>query len=119
APVPPPPVPLLPAVAYPPLAIVPPPAPTVARPTPPSGTAPVTVPTTVAQHEEEDEEAIEEVHNMAAYEQPSHSPMPTWPLGLLPIAAAAAIGLRPRSKTQRPRYARAGLTPRDSEKRER
>ncbi|HEY5260790.1 MAG TPA: hypothetical protein VIJ33_01625, partial [Solirubrobacteraceae bacterium] len=115
-PTPPLPVPHLAAVAYPLLAVVPPLAPTVARPTPPSGTASVTLPTTVAQREEEEEGAIEEVHNMAAYEQPGHGPLPTWPLGLLPIAAAAAFGLRPRSRTQRPRYARAGSAPTGFEK---
>ncbi|HEY8304827.1 MAG TPA: hypothetical protein VIG42_09615, partial [Solirubrobacteraceae bacterium] len=103
----PPSVPLLAAAAYPVLALVPPPAPTVARPTPPSGTAPVTVPTTVAQHEEEEEGAIEEVHNMAAYSHSDGNPIPVWPLALIPFALAAALGLRPRSRTPQPGYARA------------
>ena len=102
-----PPVPHLAVLPLPLLALVPPPAPTLARPSPPTGAAPVTVPTTVAQHEEEEEGAIEEVHNMAAYEHPDRGPTPLWPLALIPIAAAAARGLRTRSRTPEPEYVRA------------
>ncbi len=105
-------VPLIPPVAYAPLAFVPLPPPTVARPIPPSGTAPVTVPTTITQHEEEEEGAIEEVHNMAAYEHPDGAPLPVWPLGMIPIAALVAFSLWPRAGGQRPRIARAALEPR-------
>jgi hypothetical protein len=102
-------VPLVPAQLYPILPIVPPPAPSPARPTPPSGTAQVSQTVGVAEHEREEERATEMAHHMAAYEHPEESPLPTWPLGLILIAAAAGVGMRRRSRapelayTQEPR----------------
>jgi hypothetical protein len=96
--------------AVPPL--VPPPAPSVARPTPPSGTAqvpsqsPVSQQVSVAEREHEEENAIEGVHNMAAYVHPGEGPLPAWSFGLLLIAVAAGVGIRPRFKSQRAVYAR-------------
>ncbi|MGP8241189.1 MAG: hypothetical protein ACLQQB_05415 [Solirubrobacteraceae bacterium] len=44
---------------------MPPPVPTPARPTPPSGTSAVTSPVEMAEHEEEEESATESVSNQA------------------------------------------------------
>jgi hypothetical protein len=101
---------------FPVLALVPPPAPSVARPTPPSGTAqvpsqsPVSQQVSVAEREHEEENAIEGVHNMAAYSDSGGGPMPSWPLGLVLFAVAAAVGLRPRFGSHRPVYARERST---------
>jgi hypothetical protein len=106
-------VPPPPAQLFPVLALVPPPAPSVARPTPPSGTAqvpsqsPVSQQVSVAEREQEEENAIEGVHNMTAY-SPHHdeTPMPAWPLGLVLFALVAAVGLRPPIGSRHPVYAR-------------
>jgi hypothetical protein len=111
---PPPPVALPHALAtlFPVPVLVPPPAPSLARPTPPSGTAevpsqsPVSQQVSVAEREHEEENAIEGVHNMAAYEHVDSEPLPAWPLGLLPIAVAAAVALRPRRSRHDPAYVR-------------
>jgi hypothetical protein len=107
-----PPVPPPTAQLFPVLALVPPPAPGVARPTPPSGTAqvpsqsPVSQQVSVAEREHEEENAIEGVHNMASYSHPDGGPMPAWPLGLVLFAVAAAVGLRPRFRSSEPVYVR-------------
>ncbi len=105
---------LLPAaVAAAPLAFVPPPLPTPARPTPPSGTSPVTSPIEVAEHEEEEEEATESVGNQAvAYSSGEHEPSPAYILGVIVLAAFAGASIRRRPRRgQRPvQMAPAGVT---------
>jgi hypothetical protein len=111
-----PPVPLAPVALFPILPLVPPPAPSVARPTPPSGSAqvpsqsPVSQQVGVEEREQEVESAIQGVHNMAAYTDSGGGPMPGWPFGLILIAVAAAVGLRPRFRSETPRYARATVS---------
>jgi hypothetical protein len=104
-----------PAQLYPIVALVPPPAPAAARPTPPSGTAqvpaqsPVSQPVGVAEQEEEQQGATEMVHHMVAYERPAEAPLPSWPLGLVLLAAAAGVGLRrPRAQVARVESPRRG-----------
>jgi hypothetical protein len=83
------------------LAFVPPPVPTPARPTPPSGTSAVTSPIEVAEHEEEEEEATESVSNQAvAYRASDHEPSPLYIVGIVVLAAFAGASIR------RPRRAR-------------
>ena len=90
-----------------------PPAPNLPRPTPPSGTAqvpsqsPVSQQVSVAEREEEVEGAFQHVHNMAAYGGASSEgeSVPTWPIALVVIAAAAGAGLRPRRDREGPVYA--------------
>lgn len=101
-----------PATLFPLPVLVPPPAPNLARPTPPSGTAqvpsqsPVAQQVSVAEREKEVESATQHVHNMAAYgERHESESMPTWSLGLIVIAAAAAAGVRPRRRRGEPVYA--------------
>ena len=77
-PVPPPPVSTLPVVptpalaAYPLVPIVPPPPPPAVQPTPPSGTAQVNA----VEREEQEEEAYDTVHSMAALHSPGPSKVP-------------------------------------------
>jgi hypothetical protein len=98
----PPPVPLQAAQLFPILPLVPLPAPSVARPTPPSGTAqvpsqsPVSQQVSVTEREEEHQGATEMVHHMAAYRRPDEDPIPAWTLGLVLIAAVAGVGSRRR-----------------------
>jgi soluble lytic murein transglycosylase-like protein len=95
---PPPTVPLLAAVL--------PPPPVLARPTPPSGTSPVTVvsPATAPKEEREDEEAIESARaNMAAYIPEDPFLPPRSLLALIVIAAGAGAGIRRSSKGRRRR----------------
>ena len=88
---------LPPALAAPVLAFVPPPVPTPARPTPPSGTSAVTSPVEMAEHEEEEEGATESVSNQAlAYRAPEHEPSPVYILGVVLLAAFAGASLRGR-----------------------
>lgn len=115
------------ALLFPILPLLPPPAPEVARPTPPSGTAqvpsqsPVSQQVTAAEREEEMESAIQHVHHMAAlardtpairplataYTHPSEeAPLPSWPLGLVLLAAIAGGGIRWWFRAPRPVYAR-------------
>ena len=76
--------------ATPVLGFVPPPVPTPARPTPPSGTSAVTSPVEMAEHEEEEESATESVSNQAlAYRAPEHEPSPVYILGIVLLAAFA------------------------------
>jgi hypothetical protein len=81
------------------LAFVPPPVPTPARPTPPTGTSPVTSPVEVAEHEDEEEEAPESVSNKAlAYHPVEHEPSPLYLLGLVALAAFAGASARRRGR---------------------
>ncbi|HVR05075.1 MAG TPA: hypothetical protein VMS02_03465, partial [Solirubrobacteraceae bacterium] len=107
-----PPVPQVPALLFPVLPLVPPPAPSVARPTPPSGTAqvpsqsPVSQQVEVTEREKERQGAAEIVHHMTAYRQPDEAPLPSWPIGLILIAAAAGVGFRGALRWRDPVYAR-------------
>jgi hypothetical protein len=95
------------------LAVVLPPPPTPARPTPPSGTSPVTSPIEVAEHEDEEEEATESVSNQAAaYRAPEHEPSPAYILGIVLLAAfaGASIGRRPRRGRRELRAAPATIS---------
>ena len=95
------------ALSGPVLAFVPPPVPTPARPTPPSGTSAVTSPVEVAEHEDEEEEATESVANQAvAYRASEHEPSPLYLIGIVVLAAfaGAAIG-RPRRERRKVRVA--------------
>ncbi|HEX3693194.1 MAG TPA: hypothetical protein VHU13_07610 [Solirubrobacteraceae bacterium] len=90
------------AQLFPLVPLVPPPAPSVARPTPPSGTAqvpsqsPVSQQVSVSEREEEEQGAIQHVHNMAAYSHPAEAPVPAWSLGLILFVLAAGVGIRRR-----------------------
>ncbi len=76
---------------------MPPPVPTPARPTPPSGTSAVTSPVEAAEKEEEQEEATEQVSNQAvAYRPNEHEPLSPYILGIVLIAAIAGVSLRRR-----------------------
>jgi Photosynthesis system II assembly factor YCF48 len=84
------------------LAFVPPPVPTPARPTPPSGTSAVTSPVEVAEKEEEHEEAPESVSNKAvAYSAPDQEPSSAFVLGIVLLAAFAGAGVRRRGRSGR------------------
>jgi hypothetical protein len=108
-----PPVPLAPAVLFAVPALVPPPAPNVARPTPPSGTASVSQQVGVAEQEHETEGAVEMSHHMVAYRHPEENPMPAWPLGLVLLAVAAGMGIRRGRGSPEPVLARASSRRRD------
>jgi hypothetical protein len=93
----------VPGVAISPvLGFVPPPVPTPARPTPPSGTSAVTSPVEVAEREEEHEEAPESVSNQAvAYRAPEQGPPPAYILGIVVLAAFAGAAVRGRPRRGR------------------
>jgi hypothetical protein len=101
-PTPPPPFLLQQALPFVGIAIVPPPLPAPAEPTPPSGTSAVTSP--VAQKEEEEDEATESASaQAAAYHAPEHEPTPLYVLGVVTLAAfAGAAGRRrpPRGRRE-------------------
>lgn len=84
---------VLPPPAVPLAAALLPLSPVLARPIPPSGTAPVSVfsPAVAPEEEKEHEEATESVHNMAAY-YPSEKRLPPGALIAL-IALAAGVGV--------------------------
>jgi hypothetical protein len=93
---------LPPALGSPVLAFVPPPVPTPARPTPPSGTSAVTSPVEAAEREEESEEATEQVSNQAvAYRPSEHDYAPEYLLGLIMLAAFAGVSVRRRPRRRR------------------
>lgn len=77
------------------------PLPIPAPPTPPSGTSPVTSPIEVAQHEEEDEHAMEETSAAVAYRAHDESLMPYAILGLVILAAFAGVSTPRRRRTSR------------------
>ena len=86
------------------LAAVPAPVPTPARPTPPSGTSPVSEPVEAPEKEEEPESATESVSNQAvAYREGEHDPSPVYLIGVLVLAAFAGASIRrgPRSGSRR------------------
>jgi hypothetical protein len=88
-------------------------SPTLARPIPPSGTAPVTVVSPAAAPEEkrEEEEAVESVRNMAVYDPDDPFLPPAAILGLVVVAAGAGTTIRRTSRSRRarrtPAFARA------------
>jgi hypothetical protein len=102
----------LPALNTPVLAFVPPPVPTPARPTPPSGTSAVTSPVEVAEKEEEEEEAPESVSNQAvAYHPSEHERWPAYIIGVVVLAAFAGASIRrPRRDARVARIAPATLS---------
>ncbi|HEX3392634.1 MAG TPA: hypothetical protein VHS55_08735, partial [Solirubrobacteraceae bacterium] len=100
-----PPVPLAPPLLFPLLFLPPLPAPNLARPIPPSGTAPVSQQVGIAEEERERQGATEVSHHMVAYRHPQEGPMPTWPLALIPLAVAAAIALRRGGGSPEPVFA--------------
>jgi hypothetical protein len=102
----------LPALTASLVPFVPPPVPTPARPTPPSGTSAVTSPVEVAQEEEEEEEAPESVSNKAvAYRSSEHEPAPEYILGIVILAAFAGAAIRrPRRDARAARIAPATLS---------
>jgi hypothetical protein len=84
------------------LAFVPPPVPTPARPTPPSGTSAVTSPVEAAEKEEEHEEATEQVSNQAvAYRSGEHEPTSAYLLGVIVLGALAGVGVMRRPRRRR------------------
>ncbi len=93
----------VPGVAVSPvLGFVPPPVPTPARPTPPTGTSAVTSPVEVAEREEEHEEAPESVSNQAvAYRAPEQGPPAAYILGIVVLAAFAGAAVRGRPRRGR------------------
>ena len=112
-PVPPAFVPLLPALALLSPVLVPPP-PGVAQPAPPTGTstAQVTESAVAPQREREEEEAIDIVHNMAAYREEPERRVPAHPVPYyLPIVmlllAFSAAGLRNGTRWRAPELARS------------
>jgi hypothetical protein len=83
-------------------AFLPVPLPTPARPTPPSGTSPVTSPVEAAQKEEEEEAAPESVDAAAAaYRPDEHESPPVYLLGVVMLAAFAGASLRGRRRPRR------------------
>ncbi len=100
-------------------AFVPVPLPTPARPTPPSGTSPVTSPVEAAQKEDEEEAAPESVDAAAsAYHPSEHETAPVYLLGLLVLAAFAGASLRGRRGPRRtPQVAPATLNTSRSQRR--
>src|SRR6201999_2504546 len=101
-------VPLAPAVLFPVLPLLPPPAPNVARPTPPSGTASVSQQVGVEEQEEEQQEATEASHHMVAYRHDEEAPLPGWSLGLILLAVAVGMGLRRGGDSTRFAFVRSG-----------
>ncbi len=104
------------------LGVVPPPLPTPARPTPPSGTSAVTSPVEAPEREEEEEGATESVSNQAvAYRSHEHEPAPAYILGLIVLAAfaGASVRRRPRRDRRQVRLARATVSSRQVQGRDR
>lgn len=78
-------------------ALLPPPVPTPARPTPPTGTSAVTSPVEAPEKEEEQEAAPESVSAEAvAYRESEHEPMSAYLIGIVVLAALAGAGVRGR-----------------------
>jgi septal ring-binding cell division protein DamX len=90
------------APAAPLLAILPPPLPTPARPTPPSGTSAVSSPVEAPEKEEEEEGATESVSNQAvAYRASEHDSPPVYLLSFIVLAALAGASVRRRPRRGR------------------
>jgi hypothetical protein len=108
-----------PGVANPLLAALPPPVPTPARPTPPSGTSAVTQPVEAPEKEEEQEEAPESVSNKAvAYRSNEQQPWPAYLLGIVVLAALAGASVRrPRRGDRELRVAPASISTIESQRR--
>src|SRR6202011_4481579 len=108
--------PALPAVV---LGALPPPVPTPARPTPPSGTSAVTSPVEAPEREEEEEEATESVGNKAvAYRATEHEFPSEYILGIVLLAAFAGASIRrPRRGRSEVRVAPATLSTMRSQRR--
>ena len=97
-------------VSAPLLAFVPPPVPTPARPSPPTGTSAVTSPIEVAEREEEEESATEQASNLAVAYSPAaktsrhpctFSAFSCWPRSRARrFVARAAAGVRLASHTR-------------------
>jgi Transglycosylase SLT domain len=91
-----------------------PPPPVLARPIPPSGSAPVSVfsPAVAPEEQREEEEAVESVHNAVVYHPDEHTLPPLVPLALLVLAAGAGASVRRvgRSRRARPLPARAQVS---------
>jgi Transglycosylase SLT domain len=80
------------------------PPPTVARPIPPSGTAPIFGQALAPKEEQEDEEAVESARaNMALYVPEDPTLPPATLLGLLVVAAGAGVGIRRAGRSRRSR----------------
>lgn len=102
------------------LGVVPPPLPTPARPTPPSGTSAVTSPVEAPEREEEEEGATESVSNQAvAYRSHEHDPAPAYILGIIALAAFAGASARrrPRRDRREIRLAQATVSSRQIQRR--
>jgi hypothetical protein len=83
-------------------AFLPLPVPTPGRPTPPSGTSPVTSPVEAPERQEEEEAAPESVSNEAvAYQPHEHEPVPEYLLGVIVLAAFAGASARRRPGRRR------------------
>jgi hypothetical protein len=111
------PLPLL-FASIPPLAPVrvalPPPVPQAARPAPPSGTAGASQPVEAVEDEREQQEAVDLVHNAAAYRTGGNALPPWSPIVLVVIAAGAGAGLTRRRPKRAPALARSvSADPRD------
>lgn len=91
-------------------------SPTLARPIPPSGSAPVSVfsPAVAPEEQREEEEAIESVHNMAVYDPAGPTLPPISLLGLIVLAAGAGTTIRRASRgrgvRRAPALARVGAS---------
>ncbi len=94
------------------LSVVPPPLPTPARPTPPSGTSPVTQPVEAPEREEDSEEATESVgNNAAAYHATDYEQPVGYLLAIVFLAAlAGASARRPRRGRREVRVAPATIS---------
>jgi hypothetical protein len=95
---------LPPQPAVPLIAALLPISPIFARPIPPSGTAPVSVfsPAVAPQEEREVEEAVESVHNMAAYRPDEPGPPAIAWLALITLALGAGAGAVLRTTSRGP-----------------
>jgi hypothetical protein len=92
-------------------AFVPPPVPTPARPTPPSGTSPVSSQVEAAEREEEEEAAPESASAEAsAYRSHEHEPTPLYLLGVVTLAAFAGASVRRGRRRREVRIAPASIS---------
>lgn len=84
--------------------VIQPPPPPAARPSPPSGTSPVSAPVsqsaTAPQKQREEEIATDVAHSMVAYRPREHEPLTGYLAGVVLLAAIAGVTIR-RSRTPR------------------